>query len=68
MLLPIQSLRKQGSKDSIIPKAFENYNMHLFLEGRGGNGRVECKTECIVGDSKVVIANCNCCLQLLGHH
>ena len=36
MLLPIQILRKQGSKDSIIPKAFENCNMHLFLEGGGG--------------------------------
>ena len=64
MLFPIQILHKLGSKDSIFLKAFENNDMHFFLEGGG----VECKTECIVGDSKVVIANCNCCLQLLGHH
>ena len=71
MLLPIQILHKLGSKDSIFPKAFENNNMYFFLEmegGGGGGGRVECKTECVVGDSKVVIANCNCCLQLLGYH
>ena len=33
MLLPIQILHKLGSKDSIFPKAFENNNMHFFLEG-----------------------------------
>ena len=36
MLFPIQILHKLGSKDSIFPKAFENKNMHFFLEGGGG--------------------------------
>ena len=36
MLFSIQILHKLGSKDSIFPKAFENNNMHFFLEGGGG--------------------------------
>ena len=38
MLLPIQILHKLGSEDSIFLKAFENNNMHFFLEGGGGLG------------------------------
>ena len=41
MLFSIQILHKLGSKDSIFPKAFENNNMHFFLEVGGGG--VECK-------------------------
>ena len=46
ILLPIKILDKLGSKNSNFPKAFENNNMHFFLEGErggGGNGnRVYC--------------------------
>ena len=39
ILLPIKILDKLGSKNSNFPKAFENNNMHFFLEGeRGGGG------------------------------
>ena len=41
-------LHKLGNKDSIVPKAFENNNMHFIL-GVGGGG---VETECILGVAK----------------